>query len=203
MIQSGQAPLARCSWSDHPFYGTSGVIRFGASRTSVRRSGVSRWAATRSGVDQNMQNGDVPITRPCATHGVFLCPRYGVDRSIGGTPEPWPTIDSPVCPVYGSTTFQRKMRSFLAALLLLGPASDPAAAAIFTVQPGTTFYSEPKQSEQFQLKLPEVRVEVPPMQDARGFCRFKLVYKIADRDNPDLPKTAWARCVVTDRFISK
>ena len=112
-------------------------------------------------------------------------------------------IDSPVRPVYGSTTFQRKMRLFLAALLLLGPASNPAAAAIFTVQPGTIFYSEPKQSEQFQLKLPEVRVEVPPMRDAMGFCRFKLVYKIADRDNPDLPKTAWARCVVTDRFISK
>ena len=92
---------------------------------------------------------------------------------------------------------------FLAALLLLGPASNPAAAAIFTVQPGTTFYSEPKKSEQFQLSLPEVRVVVPPMQDARGFCRFKLVYKIADRDNPDLPKSAWARCVVTDRFISK
>ena len=112
-------------------------------------------------------------------------------------------IDSPVLPVYGSTTFQRKMRLFLAALLLLGPASNPAAAAIFTVQPGTTFYSEPKKSEKFQLRLPEVRVEVPPMQDARGFCRFKLVYKIADRDNPDLPKSAWARCVVTDRFISK
>ncbi len=50
-------------------------------------------------------------------------------------------IDSPVLPVYGSTTFQRKMRLFLAALLLLGPATNPAAAAIFTVQPGTTFYS--------------------------------------------------------------
>lgn len=112
-------------------------------------------------------------------------------------------IDSPVLPVYGSTTFQRKMRLFLAALLLLGPATNPAAAAIFTVQPGTTFYSEPKKSEKFQLRLPEVRVEVPPMQDDRGFCRFKLIYKIADRDNPDLPKSAWARCVVTDRFISK
>ena len=95
------------------------------------------------------------------------------------------------------------MRLFLAAMLVISSANLPAAAAIYTVEPGTIFYSKPQKSEKFQLRLPEVRVKVPPMQDARGFCRFKLVYKIADRDNPDLPKSAWARCVVTDRFISK
>ena len=150
-----------------------------------------------------MQNDNVPITRPCATHRVFLCARYGVGRSSTDTTRQSSIIDAPGRHAYGLPTLQRKMRLFLAALMFLGPATAPAAAAIFTVQPGTTFYSKPKQSDQFRLELPEVRVEVPPMQDARGFCRFKLVYKIADRDNPDLPKTAWARCVVTDRFISK
>lgn len=150
-----------------------------------------------------MQNRNVPITRPCAMHRVFLCARYGVDRSRGDTAKQWPGIDSLGRHAYGSTTFQRKMRSFLAVLMLLGTAAAPASAAIFTVQPGTTFYSKPKQSDQFRLELPEVRVEVPPLQDNRGFCRFKLIYKIADRDNPNLPKSAWARCVVTDRFISK
>lgn len=112
-------------------------------------------------------------------------------------------IDSSYRHVYGSASFRRMMRLFLASLMLMGTATAPATAAIFTVQPGTTFYSEPKKAEQFKLELPEVRVEVPPLQDSRGFCRFKLVYKIADRDNPNLPTSAWARCIATDRFISK
>ena len=95
------------------------------------------------------------------------------------------------------------MRLFLAAMLVISSANLPAAAAIFTVQPGTTFYSKPQKSDKFRLELPEVRVELPPIQDAKGFCHFKLVYKIADRDNPSLPKSGWARCVVTDRLISK
>ena len=87
------------------------------------------------------------------------------------------------------------MRSVLAAALLVFCWSPQAAAAIFTVKPGTRFYSRPEQSDAYRLMLPEVRVHIPPLQDARGFCRFKLVYKIADRTNPSLPATAWTRCV--------
>ena len=39
------------------------------------------------------------------------------------------------------------------------------------------------------------------MKDTQGCCPFKLMYKIADRDNPKLPKTAWTRCVATDTVI--
>ena len=39
------------------------------------------------------------------------------------------------------------------------------------------------------------------MKDAAGFCQFKLIYKIADRDNPELPATGWARCVSTDQLV--
>ena len=87
------------------------------------------------------------------------------------------------------------MRSVLIAALLVFCSLPEAVAGIFTVKPGTTFYSKPKGNETNQLQLPEVRVRIPPLQDSRGFCRFKLVYMIADRDNPELPETAWARCV--------
>ena len=150
-----------------------------------------------------MQNSKVPITRPCASHRVFLCARYGVDRPLIGKESETSAIDVLVSPVYGHSIVSRAMRLFLAAMLVISSANLPAAAAIYTVEPETIFYSKPQKSEKFELRLPEVRVKVPPMQDARGFCRFKLVYKIADRDNPDLPDSAWARCVVTDRFISK
>ena len=93
------------------------------------------------------------------------------------------------------------MRSVLVAALLLLCSIPEAVAGIFTVKPGTTFYSKPKGSETNQLALPEVRVRIPPLQDSRGFCRFKLVYKIADRDNPDFPETAWARCASTDTNV--
>ena len=87
------------------------------------------------------------------------------------------------------------MRAVLFAALLLFCSTPEAVADIFTVKPGTTFYSKPKGSETNQFQLPEVRVRIPPLQDSRGFCRFKLVYKIADRNNPNFPETAWARCV--------
>ena len=93
------------------------------------------------------------------------------------------------------------MRSILAATLTLAAVAQPAAAGIFTVKPGTIFYSQPEKSARFQLDLPEARVHVPPMKDTQGFCPFKLMYKIADRDNPKLPKTAWTRCVATDTVI--
>ena len=97
-----------------------------------------------------------------------------------------------------STSF---MRSVLAAAILLTAVLPKAAASIFTVQPGTVFYSKPKQAEQYVLELPEVRVNVPPLQDSGGFCRFELIYKIADRTNSSLPKTAWARCVSIDSLV--
>ena len=93
------------------------------------------------------------------------------------------------------------MRGFLTAGLLaftLVPAGD---AAVFTVKPGTAFFSKPQAKPEQRLQLPEVRVHVPPMKDAAGFCQFELIYKIADRDNPALPATGWARCVSTDQFV--
>ena len=94
------------------------------------------------------------------------------------------------------------MRLLLAVLLLLSAVVYPASAAIFSVKPGTRFYSKPSAMEDYQLALPEVRVKVPPMKDSQGFCLFELVYKIVDRANPQLPQSAWARCIVTSDFIS-
>jgi len=93
------------------------------------------------------------------------------------------------------------MRFWVPATLMLLNAGIPATAAIFTVKAGTRFYSKPEQSELYELDLPEVRVHVPPLRDTRGFCQFRLVYKIADRDQPGLPTTGWARCVSTDRNV--
>ena len=95
------------------------------------------------------------------------------------------------------------MRSLLAAVLLISASLAQAHAAIFTVKPGSTFYSKPEKSDRYQLVLPEVRVQVPPLRDVKGFCLFELVYKIADRSNPNLPKNGWTRCVATETFISK
>ena len=41
--------------------------------------GARSMTTTRCGVDETMQNGNVPITRPRALHGAFLCARSGVD----------------------------------------------------------------------------------------------------------------------------
>ena len=93
------------------------------------------------------------------------------------------------------------MRSFLTAGLLLFALVPAGQAAVFTVKPGTPFYSKPQAKQELLLELPEVRVHVPPMKDAAGFCQFKLIYKIADRDKPELPATGWARCVSTDQLV--
>ena len=93
------------------------------------------------------------------------------------------------------------MRSFLTAGLLLCALVPAGQTAVFTVKPGTPFYSKPQAKQELLLELPEVRVHVPPMKDAAGFCQFKLIYKIADRDKPELPATGWARCVSTDQLV--
>ena len=67
------------------------------------------------------------------------------------------------------------MRRFLTAGLLLGTLVPAGQAAVFTVKPGTAFYSKPKAKPEFLLPLPEVRVHVPAMKDAAGFCQFKLI----------------------------
>ena len=83
------------------------------------------------------------------------------------------------------------MRFLLTAMVVLmaGPAT-PASAGMFNVKVGTRFYSKSRASEDARLDLPEVRVQVPLVQDALGFCRFTLVYKIADQGNPALPTSA-------------
>ena len=93
------------------------------------------------------------------------------------------------------------MRRFLTAGFLLCTLLPAGQAAVFTVKPGTSFYSKPQAKQELLLQLPEVRVHVPPKKDAAGFCQFKLIYKIADRDNPELPSTGWARCVSTDKLV--
>ena len=62
-------------------------------------------------------------------------------------------------------------------------------------------YSKPQAKPEFLLPLPEVRVHVPAMKDAAGFCKFKLIYKIVDRENPELPAASWARCVSIDQLV--
>lgn len=89
------------------------------------------------------------------------------------------------------------MRPVLTLVIMLAALTPEAVGAIFTVKPGTVFYSVPSRSEATQLDLPEVRVHVPPMKESKGFCLFRLVYKIADRDRAGLPEKAWARCVST------
>ena len=86
------------------------------------------------------------------------------------------------------------MRRFLTAGLLLGTLVPAGQAAVFTVKPSTAFYSKP------QAK-PGVRVHVPTLKDAAGFCQLKLIYKIVDRENPELPAASWARCVSIDQLV--
>ena len=93
------------------------------------------------------------------------------------------------------------MRFWLIATAMLLHVGIPATAAIFTVKAGTRFYSKPELNDLYKLDLPEVRVYVPPLRDTRGFCQFRLVYKIADRDQPGLPRTGWARCVSTEKNV--
>ena len=93
------------------------------------------------------------------------------------------------------------MRRFLTAGLLLGTLVTAGQAAVFTVKPGTAFYSKPQAKPEFLLPLPEVRVHLPAMKDAAGFCQFKLIYKIVDRENPELPAAGWARCVSIDQLV--
>lgn len=93
------------------------------------------------------------------------------------------------------------MRRFLTAGLLLGTLVPAGQAAVFTVKPGTAFYSKPQAKPEFLLPLPEVRVHVPAMKDAAGFCQFKLIYKIVDRENPELPAAGWARCDSIDQLV--
>ena len=84
--------------------------------------------------------------------------------------------------------------------MLFGTLVSAGVAAVFTVKPSTAFYSKPQAKPEFLLPLPEVRVHVPAMKDAAGFCQFKLIYKIVDRKNPELPAAGWARCVSIDQL---
>jgi hypothetical protein len=93
------------------------------------------------------------------------------------------------------------MKAFVATTCLLIAIAPPAEASIFSVKTNTSFYSAPNASDATRLKLPEVRVHIPSIKDHQGFCEFKLMYKIADRSNSALPKTAWARCVSIDQLI--
>ena len=93
------------------------------------------------------------------------------------------------------------MRRFLTAGLLLGTLVPAGQAAVFTVKPGTAFYSKPQAKPEFLLPLPEVRAHFPALKDAAGFCELKLSYKIVDRENPELPAAGWARCVSIDQLV--
>ena len=93
------------------------------------------------------------------------------------------------------------MRRFLTAGLLLGTLVPAGQAAVFSVKPGTAFYFKPQGKSEFLLPLPEVRVHVPALKDTAGFCQFRLIYKIVDRENPELPATGWARCVSIDQLV--
>ena len=93
------------------------------------------------------------------------------------------------------------MRRFLTAGLLLGTLVPAGQAAVFTVKPSTAFYSKAQAKPEFLLPLPEVRVHVPALKDAAGFCQFKVIYKIVDSENPELSAASWARCVSIDQLV--
>ena len=83
----------------------------------------------------------------------------------------------------------------------MGTLVPAGQAAGFTVKPGTAFYYKPQAKPDFLLPLPEVRVHVAALKDTAGFCQFKLIYKIVDRENPERPPTGWARCVSIDQLV--
>ena len=83
----------------------------------------------------------------------------------------------------------------------MGTLVPAGQAAVFTVKPGTAFYSKPQAKPEFLLPLPEVRVHVPALKDSAGFCQFKLIYKIVDSENPELPAASWARCGSIDQLV--
>ena len=83
----------------------------------------------------------------------------------------------------------------------MGTLVPAGQAAVFTVKPGTAFYSKPQAKPEFLLPLPEVRVHVPALKDAAGFYQFKLIYKIVDRENHELPAAGWTRCVSIDQLV--
>ena len=83
----------------------------------------------------------------------------------------------------------------------MGTLVPAGQAAVFTVKPGTAFYSKPQAKQEFLLPLPEVRVHVPALKDTAGFCQFKQIYKIVDPENPEQPATGWARCVSIDQLV--
>lgn len=68
----------------------------------------------------------------------------------------------------------------------MGTLIPAGQVAVFTVKPGTA---------QLILLLPEVRVQVPKQKEAAGLSQFRLIYKIANRKNPELPATVRARSV--------
>ena len=92
------------------------------------------------------------------------------------------------------------MRRSLTAGWLLCTLIPSGQAAVFTVKPGTEFYAKPQARPELLLQLPDVRVQVPPIKDAAGFCQFKLIYRLTDRNNPELPAAGWARCVSIDQL---
>ena len=111
-------------------------------------------------------------------------------------------LDASFPPPQPSTSDLVDMNAFVATTCLLIAIAPQAEASIFSVKPKTSFYSAPYASAATRLRLPEDRVHIPPIKDNKGFCEFKLIYKIADRSNSALPKSAWARCVSIDQLIS-
>ena len=94
------------------------------------------------------------------------------------------------------------MNAFFATTCFLIAIAPQAEASIFSVKLKVSFYSATYASDATRLRLPEVRVHIPPISDNEGFCEFKLIYKIADRSNSALPKTAWASCLSIDQLIA-
>jgi len=78
---TGKARDAVIKLSDVVVLLLSRGARFGSSflLIALQQPGAQPSVNTRCGVDGNMHNGNVPITRPRASHGAFLCARSGVD----------------------------------------------------------------------------------------------------------------------------
>ena len=93
------------------------------------------------------------------------------------------------------------MNAFFATTCFLIAIAPQGEASIFSVKPRPAFIQRHTLLLRRISDFQKFAFISPPINDNKGFCEFKLIYKIADRSNSALPKTAWARCVSIDQLI--
>ena len=79
-------------------------------------------------------------------------------------------LDASFPPHLPSMSYLVGMNGFVAKTCLLIAIAPQAEASIFSVKSKTSFYSAPYASVATRLRLPEVRVHIPPIKDNRDFA---------------------------------